>query len=235
MRMKCNHIAIKKVSGLNFVTDSKVKESASYTGVQNSNTENCLEKKIKEDVSGILTYKYELIKERPNFYCFWFFNLFIIETFFFRTFSRDPDDPNNECINKENIRKCDKRGIVRNWSVCTEVDFNNGKRYRYCVIKDDQPGKSCVLEEALDKNSQICKLKHFKKVLAELKEKVSFKTQLWISKNKEIQITYSLYVKILSVDRKIDKSSCCWSNMYKIDFSYENHISICNSLKSCKA
>ena len=64
MRMKRNLIAIKKMSRLIFVTNSKVKESASYTGVQSSKMKNCLEKKIKEDVSGILTYKYELIKER---------------------------------------------------------------------------------------------------------------------------------------------------------------------------
>ena len=68
MRKKRNHIAIKKMSGTIFVANSKVKESASYTGVQSSKMKNCLEKKIKEDVSGILTYKHELLKKRRIFY-----------------------------------------------------------------------------------------------------------------------------------------------------------------------
>ena len=66
MRMKSNHFAIKKMYGLNSVTDSKEKENASYTGVSKdgvSKMENCLEKKMKEDVSGIFSFKYESIKK----------------------------------------------------------------------------------------------------------------------------------------------------------------------------
>ena len=72
--------------------------------------------------------------------------------FYFRTFFKDEHDRRKQCINKNNVEKCDKGAQSRRpsggWSECTEV---NQERYRYCVIE-----QTCILEEILHQNSSSC-------------------------------------------------------------------------------
>ena len=42
------------------------------------------------------------------------------------------------CLNKENIRKCDERSA---WSDCTEMDSQYDEKYRYCAVKKDDWNK----------------------------------------------------------------------------------------------
>ena len=80
--------------------------------------------------------------------------------FYFRTFFKDGHDIGKYCINKNNVEKCDKGAKLKTpsegWSECTEVNFSNKERYRYCIIKSSSPVVSCILEEILDPNSSSC-------------------------------------------------------------------------------
>ena len=121
---------------------------------------------MKEELSGINTYV-PFIDENLS-HLFFVFSMFLRYFFSFRTFSRD--DPSPQCLNQENIKKCDKEDTEKGWSVCTEVDFNRKERYRYCVIKDEEEFRnSCVVEETLDEGSQKCNSKKWKKAMEKLK------------------------------------------------------------------
>ena len=66
------------------------------------------------------------------------------------------------CLNKENIRKCDERSA---WSDCTEMDSQYDEKYRYCAVKKDDWNNhpSCIIEEVLDSEQQgkVCNPQHY--------------------------------------------------------------------------
>ena len=70
----------------------------------------------------------------------------------------DRNDPDRECVNKYNIKKCDQQSP--GWSEETTCRKIEGiiEKYRYCEVKVDTNNmEACILEEILTvENTSTC-------------------------------------------------------------------------------